>query len=75
MLIDNYKQAEERLIAVEKSLQRNPEKANAYCNAMKQYMKDGHAREVNDDDDHATRYATSPITLFSELTEPPRNVE
>ncbi len=60
VLIDNYKQAEERLIAVEKSLQRNPEKAKAYCNAMMQYIKDGHAREVNDDDDHADQIRYLP---------------
>ncbi|XP_028417205.1 uncharacterized protein LOC114541488 [Dendronephthya gigantea] len=50
-LVNNYHQAFQRLISVEKSLKRNPKKAESYRNAMNQYLTDGHARETDQEDE------------------------
>jgi hypothetical protein len=57
-LVDNFQQAEQRLISIEKSLKRNPEKATSYCAAMNQYFTDGHAREIKEErkEDGVVRY-------------------
>ena len=57
-LVNNYPQAFQRLVSVEKSLKQNPKKAELYQNAMKQYITDGHARETNQEDEknENTRY-------------------
>ncbi|XP_028408802.1 uncharacterized protein LOC114531378 [Dendronephthya gigantea] len=50
-LVNNYHQAFQRLISVEKRLKRNPKKTESYRNAMNQYLTDGHARETDQEDE------------------------
>ncbi|KRX12340.1 hypothetical protein T07_9691, partial [Trichinella nelsoni] len=47
-LPNNYKQALDRLIQMERSLRRNPTKAQLYENGMKEYLENGFVEEVND---------------------------
>ncbi|XP_003369740.1 zinc knuckle protein [Trichinella spiralis] len=47
-LPNNYKQALDRLIQTERSLRRNPTKAQLYENGMKEYLENGFVEEVND---------------------------
>ncbi|KRZ75294.1 Gypsy retrotransposon integrase-like protein 1 [Trichinella papuae] len=47
-LPNNYKQALDRLIQTERSLRRNPTKAQLYDNGMKEYLENGFVEEVND---------------------------
>ena len=49
-LKDNYEDAFKRLRSVEHSLSRNPEKKRMYCEAMKKYFAEGHARVVKEEE-------------------------
>ena len=49
-LVDNYKQAYQRLEFTERKLTKEPMKVKLYCEAVKQYIDDGHARLLEEDD-------------------------
>ena len=47
--VDNRQQAMQRLVLREKKLEKNPETAKSYCQAMNQYVIDGHSKEITKD--------------------------
>eukprot|EP00112_Aurelia_sp_Birch-Aquarium-sp1_P003222 Seg1359.14 transcript_id=Seg1359.14/GoldUCD/mRNA.D3Y31 product="hypothetical protein" protein_id=Seg1359.14/GoldUCD/D3Y31 len=52
-LEDNRHQAVSRLVKIEKRLQYDKEKASMYQDAINQYLKDGHAREIDKTDSNS----------------------
>ena len=52
-LVNNYDQSLNRLLAVERSLKRSPQKVAAYCKAMTQYVHSGHVPKVDKEGDEA----------------------
>ena len=52
-LEDNRQQAVSRLVKVEKRFQYDKEKASMYQNTINQYLKDGHAREIDKSDSNS----------------------
>ena len=59
-LNSNYFQAVKRLESVERQLERNPERANAYKNAINQYVEKGYAVEIKESDDGNKRVRYLP---------------
>ena len=59
-LVDNYEQAYQRLVSTERKLAMNPKKARMYCAAVKQYIVDGHARAIDEEDDKADKIRYIP---------------
>ena len=49
-LVDNYGQAYQRLVSTERRLAKNSEKARMYCEAVSQYIEDGHARPTDEEE-------------------------
>ena len=56
----NYFQAVKRLESLERQLERNPERVNAYKNAINQYVEKGYAVEINESDDSNKRVRYLP---------------
>lgn len=50
-LVDNYQQAYQRLISIERNLIKHVEKKRTYCDAVNQYIDDGHARAIVKEED------------------------
>ena len=48
-LVHNYGQAYQRLVSTERRLANNSEKARIYCEAVSQYIEDGHAQPLHED--------------------------
>lgn len=59
-LIANYEQAYQRLVSTERNLAKKPEKARMYCEAVKQYIDDGHARAIDEEDHKADKIRYIP---------------
>jgi len=59
-LVDNYKQAYQRLEFTERKLTKEPKKAKLYCEAVKQYIDDGHARLLEEDDKNVEKIRYDP---------------
>lgn len=59
-LVDNYQQAYQRLVSTERGLTKNPEKARMYCQAVKQYIDDGHARAIDEEEQNADKIRYLP---------------
>lgn len=59
-LVDNYQQAYQRLVSTERGLAKNPEKARMYCQAVKQYIDDGHARAIDEEEQNADKIRYLP---------------
>ena len=55
-----YVQAFKRLESVESQLKRNPERANAYKNAINQYVEKGYAVEIEESEDGNKRVRYLP---------------
>ena len=49
-LVDNYQQAYQRLISIERNLIKHVEKKRMCCDAVNQYIDDGHARAIVKED-------------------------
>ena len=45
-LVDNYQQADKRLVSIERNLSKHPEKKRMYCEAVNRYIDDDHARAI-----------------------------
>ena len=75
LLVNNNKQAEKRVIAVEKSLQRNSKKCKAYREAIKQYITDGHVRDIIKNDEYVDKILYLPHHAVFVQTKPLQNVE
>jgi len=48
-LVDNYGQAYQRLVSTERRLAKDSEKARMNCEAVRQYIEDGHAQPIDED--------------------------
>ena len=59
-LVDNYGQAYQRLVSTERRLARDSEKARMYCEAVRQYIEDGHARAIDEKDHKADKIRYLP---------------
>ena len=59
-LVDNYGQAYQRLVSTERRLARDSEKARMYCEAVRQYIEDGHARAIDEEDHKADKITYLP---------------
>ncbi|KAL9978335.1 hypothetical protein ACROYT_G015836 [Oculina patagonica] len=59
-LVDNYEQAYQRLVSIERSLVKNPVKTRMYCEAVKQYIDDGHTRAIDEEDNKADKIRYIP---------------
>ena len=57
-IVDNYGQGYQRLVSTERRLAKNSEKARMYCETVRKYIQDGHARPIDEEDHKAakTRY-------------------
>lgn len=54
-LLDNYGQTCQRLVSTDRSLVTNSEKVRRYCKAVSQYIEDGHARPIDEEDHKADK--------------------
>ena len=54
-LVDNYGQAYQRLVSTERRLAKDSGKARMYCEAVSQYIEDGHARPIDEEDHKADK--------------------
>ena len=54
-LVDNFDQALKRLKSVERSLKKDPKKAQVYQQAVKQLVDDDHARLIDEEDKRAEK--------------------
>ncbi|XP_068739647.1 uncharacterized protein [Montipora capricornis] len=59
-LVDNYQQSYLRLISIERNLVKHPEKNKMYCEAVNQYINDGHARAIVKEDSKADKIRYLP---------------
>ncbi|XP_015772515.1 PREDICTED: uncharacterized protein LOC107350789 [Acropora digitifera] len=59
-LVDNYQQAYQRLISIERNLIKHVEKKRMYCDAVNQYIDDGHARAIVKEDSKADKIRYLP---------------
>ena len=59
-LVDNYQQAYQRLISIERNLIKHVEKKRLYCEAVNQYNNDGHARAIVKEDSKADKIRYLP---------------
>ena len=59
-LVDNYGQAFQRLVSTERRLAKDSEKARMYCEAVSQYIEDGHARPIGEEDHKAEKIGYLP---------------
>lgn len=59
-LVDNYWQAYQRLVPTERRLVKDSEKARMYCEAVSQYIEDGHARPIDEEDHKADKIRYLP---------------
>ena len=59
-LNSNYFQTVKRLESVQRQLERNPERANAYKNAINQYVEKGYAVDIKESDDGNKRVRFLP---------------
>ena len=58
-LVDNYRQAIQRLVSIERNLSKHSEKRK-YCEAVNQYIEDGHARAIDKEDEKADKIRYLP---------------
>ena len=59
LLVDNYQQAYQRLVSIERNLSKHPEKKRMYCEAVDRYIDDGHARAIDKEDEKADHFNRS----------------
>jgi len=54
-LVDNYGQAYQRLVSTERRLAKDAKKVRMYCVAVSQYIEDGHAWPIDEEDHKADK--------------------
>ena len=59
-LVDNYGQAYQRLVSTERRLTKDSEKARMSFEAVSQYIEDGHARPIDEEDHKADKIRHLP---------------
>ena len=59
-LVDNYQQAYQRLISIERNLIKHVEKKRMYCDAVNQYIDDGRAQAIVKEDSKADKIRYLP---------------
>ena len=71
-LADNYQQAYQRLISIERNLSKHPEKKRMYCEAVNRYIDDDHTRAIDKEDEQADkmRYLPHHTMQFSKKRGP-----
>lgn len=69
-LKSNYYQAVKRLESTEKLLKQNSEKAEAYKNAINQYVEKGYAVEIKDDDHNRKVWYLPHSAIFRKDSKP-----
>ena len=59
-LVDDYQQAIQRLVFIERNLSKHSEKKRMYCEAVNQYIVDGHARAIDKEDEKTDKIRYLP---------------
>ena len=59
-LAENYGHAYQRLVSTERGLAKDSEKARMYCEEVSQYIEDGHARPIDEEDQKAEKIIYLP---------------
>ena len=59
-LVDNHQQAIQRLVSIERNLSKHSEKKRMYCEAVNQYIVDGHARAIDKVDEKVDKIRYLP---------------